>query len=199
MKKILALVLALLLTAVCLAEGRTGFINQEAGVILREGPSADTKQVCCIPFTAQVEINGNDKNGFVEVVYNGQTGYVWGRYLTEEDVSEAEWKTVYVNAYVGLVMHASPNFESDTVVMMPFGAQLTLKKADDTFAKVAYEKDGVTYEGYVWSSFLSEEVPDEEAAKAYHEAAKEAASEETDDWDSWEDDGSLDDWEKAWT
>lgn len=198
MKKVIALILVCLLAFVCLAEGEFRCINKETGVVLREGPSADTDQICFIPFTAKVELVGNPGDGFTKVIYNGKTGYVWGQYLTEEDLTGADWKTMYVTSYIGLVMRKTASFEAETVAMVPFGTEVTVKMVDDFFSFCSFEKDGEVFEGFLWNGYLSEQQPDEETAKSHHEEVKDQIPGGGNGWDEWEDDGSLDDWENLW-
>ncbi len=59
-----------------------GPFRTTAALNLRTQPSTSSPVILVIPYQAQVQATGPEQNGFVQVTYNGKTGWAHGDYLT---------------------------------------------------------------------------------------------------------------------
>lgn len=88
-----------------------------SGLVLREGPSTDTKQLDLIPYgtTIVVEsLNDDYKHGIindsmVKVVYNGKTGYVCSKYLLIDNTFDMETFTNEQKYAIGTLLYNQYN------------------------------------------------------------------------------------------
>lgn len=88
-----------------------------SGLVLREGPSTDTKQIDLIPYgtTIVVEsLNDDYKHGIindsiVKVVYNGKTGYVCSKYLLIDNTFDMKTFTNEQKYAIGTLLYNQYN------------------------------------------------------------------------------------------
>lgn len=170
MKKTFAIILtlALMLITACIAEENTMFVCAERGLIMRRESDLESSVAGCIPYGEQVMVTGR-KGYFYECSYQGKTGYVWADYLTDEDFSALNARTMYVSAWVGLCMHTDNDLESSLLGAFDFGTEVQVTLQDRFFSRCTAVKDGKTYTGYMWTGYLSETVPDADEALKRHE------------------------------
>ena len=171
MKKVFALLLAcLLLACSALAEESVAYVNNSRGLIVRQEASFDSPIAGYIPFKETVTILEHLDNGFVKLSYDVLTGYSWAYYLTEEDISQKGDFTMYVTAWAGLNLHEEGTIESDIITGVPFGTEVTVKEIGELFTRCYVTLEGKLYKGYLWTGYLSKEVPDAAHAKEHHDA-----------------------------
>lgn len=60
----------------------------KSSVNVRKGPSADTERLGGLTTNQQVTVTGQASNGWYQIAYNGETGYVSDKYLVDTKVSE---------------------------------------------------------------------------------------------------------------
>jgi hypothetical protein len=53
----------------------------ESALNLRTGPSTADSVIVVMPGGAEVELTGDESNGFLGVIYNGRRGWAYGQYL----------------------------------------------------------------------------------------------------------------------
>lgn len=112
---------------------------------LRTGPSTDERVRRVIPAGEAVALTGNGGNGFVEVTYDGVTGWVSAKYLA----FGAEGDTKNVTERVNL--RAGPSTDEDVLRVLPAGAAVTyLGDQRGGFLHVRYH--GKT--GWVFAAYL---------------------------------------------
>lgn len=62
---------------------KNSIINCEDSTTLWEEPDISSAELCQIPLGAAVNVLQGAPNGFVQVDYNGMTGFCLGSYLSE--------------------------------------------------------------------------------------------------------------------
>ena len=199
MKKLIAFVLVLCLMAGCALGETVRYVNNKNGLIVREEPDFNAKIAGYIPYKENVELLEDLGNGFYKVSYDKVTGYVWSYYLTEEDISVVGDIEMYVTSWAGLYLHEEGTIESDTVIGVPFGTKVIVKEIGELFSRCYVTIDDVEYKGYLWTGYLSKNVPDAEHAKRHHDEivgafGGETGGSDTDDSGS----GEWGDWDWSW-
>ncbi len=187
MKKLTLLLFAFLLfVSVALGEESVRYVNNDRGLIIRESPAFDAPIVGYIPFKENVSVFEELDNGFVRLTYGELTGYSWAYYLTEENISEKGDREMYVTSWTGLYLHEHASIESDIIVGVPFGMQVTVKEYSEMFSRCYVTLEDKLYKGYLWTGYLSSDVPDATHAKEHHDAIVGTSEDDTGDWDwSW--------------
>ena len=183
MKKLLALALvcAFLMTCTCSAESGTMYVSQKKGLIIRSDNDLESGIVGCIPHGEAVAVTGR-KGYFYHVNYRGTEGYVWAEYLTNEDLSRSDERTMFVSAWAGLIMRMEDDLESAVITALDFAAEVTVTEQGRFFSKCTAVQDGKTYTGYLWTGYLTDSVPDADEAQRHHEELRQSSE------DVWEDD-----------
>lgn len=109
---------------------------------LRKGPSTTSAVLTVMPAGASVTLTGGSQNGFLEVTYNGMTGWASADYLTD-------FPTATVDSALNL--RSSPSLDAPVLAVMPGGAKVQLLGANQGgFSKVSY--NGQT--GWAYSAYL---------------------------------------------
>lgn len=87
--------------------------------------------------------------------------------MTFTGIAEEETKIQYVSAQSGLRLHTEASLDSEVITVAALNQEVTVLEMDANgeFARVTFEVDGVTYEGWIWIGFLSDtpiEIAEEE-------------------------------------
>ena len=197
MKKLIAFLLALCLLASCAMAETVRYVNNKNGLVIRTAPDFNAEIAGYIPYKENVQVLEEADKGFFKISYGEITGYAWGYYLTEEDISEKGDVEMYVTAWAGLNLHAEDNIMSDVLTGVPFGTKVIVKEISEKFCRVYVTVDGVEYKGYLWTSYLSKDTPDAAHAKEHHDAIVASYDDWSDDTGSGTDTGNTpadDDW-----
>ena len=192
MKKLIAFVLALCLMAGCALGETVRYVNNKNGLIVREEPDFNAKIAGYIPYKENVELLEDAGNGFLKVTYGKITGYVWAYYLTEENISSVGDIEMYVTSWAGLYLHEEADIESDTLTGVPFGTKVIVKEIGEVFSRCYVTVDDVEYKGYLWTGYLSKDVPDAAHAKQHHDdivghfGGDDPANPGSEEWGDWD-------------
>lgn len=87
------------------------------GLVLREGPSTETKQIDLIPYGTQIKVislndgykNGSINDSMVKVEYNGKVGYVYSGYLLIDNTFDMSGFTIEQKYAVGSLLYNQYN------------------------------------------------------------------------------------------
>jgi uncharacterized protein YgiM (DUF1202 family) len=126
-------------------------VNVTSYVNLRSEPSTGAKSLAQIPKGTSVQFTGEKSGDFLQVVYDGKTGYAHGDYLSSNNPSPT--MLTVVNCQSNVSLWAEPSTEADKLAIVPLGNEVEyLGVTEDGFHKVKY--DGK--EGYIIASYLAE-------------------------------------------
>lgn len=115
----------------------------------RSKPSSTSSVIGTIPYGSKVSLLKTHSSGWVQISYNGKTGYVASKFL----VTTAPTKTVYrYTTAKALNFRTKPSTTGYILAKIPYGTKLVyLGAASSNWSKVRYQ--GTT--GYVSSKLLS--------------------------------------------
>ena len=130
-----------------------------ANVNLRTGPSLNDSIITVIPAGGTVSVNGAPVNGFYPVTYNGQSGYVYGTYLSAGSggsgsgpVSGGGATGTATVTSSGLNLRTGPSTSYPVITVMPNGATVQLTgESSNGFLGVVYNGRS----GFASASYLS--------------------------------------------
>ncbi len=71
----------------------TYYVNAQNGLKMRSAPSKESDVVTLLPHGATVTVIGTALNGWCEIEYSGESGYVAEKYITKSDEDDAETDT----------------------------------------------------------------------------------------------------------
>lgn len=128
-------------------------VNCNASITLRDAPSKMAHEITQIPLYSSVQYIDRAKDGFCEISYYGQTGYVLQSYL---DVYEPQVYTgiqcVVVNCSESITLRTSISSNDRELCQIPLGATVDyIDSAENGFCLVDYE--GII--GYVKEDYLA--------------------------------------------
>lgn len=130
-------------------------VNCKESITLRKKPSTGAGEYCQIPLGAAVNYVESASNGFLKIIYNGQTGYALASYLSFEeknDPAEAILMEV-VNCQKSITLRKIPNTQAEEFCQIPLGELVEyLGTAENGFYLVSYKG----YTGYALASYLTE-------------------------------------------
>lgn len=94
----------------------------DVSITLRTAPSTTAAEITQIPAYASVSFINSAENGFSQVTYNGQTGYVLSAYL---DVYEPQvytgMKCTVVNCKTSITLRTSASANAKEITQLPLG------------------------------------------------------------------------------
>ncbi|MGI6170035.1 MAG: SH3 domain-containing protein, partial [Christensenellales bacterium] len=124
--------------------------NVKSYVNLRSEPSTGAKSLMQIPEGAAVQFTGEQSGDFLQVIYNGKTGYAHRDYLSSESPNPT--MLTVVNCQNNVSLWAEPSTRAAKLGMIPLGDKVEyLGDTEDGFHKIGY-KGNV---GYVITSYLT--------------------------------------------
>ncbi len=115
-------------------------INSPIGLWMNKGPNTSSAGITVIPYNTQLNYVA-EQNGWYEVNYNGQTGWVDGEYVNIDNSnqqSQGITTDVIVNSPVGLWMNNGPSASSSQIVIIPYGTELVATSEQNGWYKVSY-------------------------------------------------------------
>jgi uncharacterized protein YraI len=139
---------------------------------LRSGATTDDEIITVMPDGSPVMPTGEESNGFIAVIYNGEWGWAYGEFLssstggsgsgrTQEDGTRERPESVWVGDSViatGVVsdgplnLRSGPSTSHDILTVMPHGASLEIMgDVQDGFHPVRYNGQ----EGWAYAEFVS--------------------------------------------
>jgi uncharacterized protein YgiM (DUF1202 family) len=125
--------------------------NVNSFVNLRDEPSTGAKSLAQVPKGEAVHLTGERSGDFLQVIYDGKTGYVHGAYLSLENPNLT--MLTVINCQTNVSLWAEPSTRADKLTAIPLGAKVEyFNTTEDGFRKVGYE--GMT--GYVIVAYLTE-------------------------------------------
>ena len=128
---------------------RMKVVNVNSYVNLRQSPSTQSESLMQIPRDAVVEYSGEQDGDFLKVSYEGNTGYVHGKYL--EETSDAPAMLTVVNCQQSVTLRAEPSRSAAALADVPLGAEVEDGGiTEGEFRKVIYQGK----EGYVLETYL---------------------------------------------
>lgn len=106
-----------------LGSGTTMYVVQcKASITLRNAPSSNAEEITQIPLCAAVEYFGTLDNGFAQVAYNGQVGYVLSSYLDYyEPQVYSGIKCQIVNCRQSVTLRTSITAQDKEICQIPLG------------------------------------------------------------------------------
>lgn len=126
-------------------------VNVTSYVNLRSKPSTNAKSLAQIPKGASVQSTGEKSGDFLQVIYDGKTGYAHGDYLSPNNPNPT--MLTVVNCQSNVSLWAGPSTEADKLDVVPLGGEVeSLGVTEDGFHKVKYGGK----EGYIIASYLAE-------------------------------------------
>jgi zinc D-Ala-D-Ala carboxypeptidase len=144
------------LAAIVVAAGTTGsdpVISGQAwttaGVNLRSGPGATYQVLRVVPKDSQIGVSTTERNGFLYVSYQGQTGWMSTAYIGYRDGGPGNGPVPnYLTTTANLNLRAEPSTSARVLLVIPSGSQVRPNgESMNNFAKV-------NYNGTVgWASF----------------------------------------------
>ena len=171
--------LALLFTAVFLLLCAAPFL----GLLLTGGSAAGANEVLAVKPALR------DRDGKLNSDYlAGWAEYINDRFSLRQEA---------VTAWAGLNLHEEGTIESDIITGVPFGTEVTVKEIGEVFTRCYVTLEGKLYKGYLWTGYLSKDVPDAAHAKEHHDAIVGSSLAGWDDAGSGES-GSSGDWDWGW-
>lgn len=166
------------------ADAGTGEISQTTDSLkLREGPSLNAGILTVIPAGGTVSITGGPENGFYPVVWQGQSGYAYGAYLSGFGSDDGPVTTggqqgeVYV-ADGPVNFRTGPSTSDSVISVIPDGALVALNgdSANGFVAIVYTDRSGWAHAASIFGT--GEEAPVEEPAVPEEPVDQEPAPEE---------------------
>lgn len=95
----------------------------DISITLRNAPSTNAAEITQIPVYTAVNFIGSADNGFSQVSYNGQTGYVLSAYLdTYEPQVYTGVKCTVTNCRTSITLRTSASANAKEIVQIPLGA-----------------------------------------------------------------------------
>ena len=126
-------------------------VNVNSYVNLRAKPSTKAEVLVQIPKDAAVQFTGEREGDFLQVIYDGETGYAHGDYLSRENPNPV--MLTVINCKQSVTLRKKPSKDSKKLASIPLGETVEyLGVTEDGFHKVKY--DGET--GYVMASYLTD-------------------------------------------
>lgn len=126
-------------------------VNVTSYVNLREEPSAKAKSLAQIPKGASVQYTGERNGDFMQVIYDGKTGYAHGDYLSPDN-PDPTMLTV-INCQTNVSLWLEPSTKADKLAVVPLGDEVEyLGVTESDFHKVKYGEK----EGFIIASYLAE-------------------------------------------
>ena len=142
------------------ASTTTGFYNGQPlwvvkckeSISLRTQPSTSASAITQIPLNAQVTYLSDASNGFVQVRYNGSSGYALVQYLDEFEPQIAIYQNMTViNCNQSITLRTSPSTSAAEICQIPLGASVyVIEEASNGFYRVEYGGRS----GYALSKYL---------------------------------------------
>lgn len=126
-------------------------VNVNSHVNLRKEPSTSAEVITQIPRDAAVQFTGERQGDFLQVVYEDETGYAHGGYLSYENPSPV--MLTVINCKKSVTLRKAPSTDSKKLAAIPLGETVRyLSEAENGFIKVEY--NGKT--GYVMGTYLTD-------------------------------------------
>lgn len=127
-------------------------VNCKESISLRTQPSTSASAITQIPLHAQVTYLADASNGFVQVKYNGTSGYALVKYLDEFEPQSAIYQNMTViNCNQSITLRKSPSTSAAEICQIPLGATVfVVEEASNGFYLVEY----AGYSGYALSKYL---------------------------------------------
>lgn len=128
-------------------------VNCKEYITLRESASTSADALARIPLYAHVTYIADAPNGFLEVVYNGESGYALAEYLDEFEPQIAIGQyMVVVKCKKSITLRKKPSTKAEEICQIPLGDVVyAVKESANGFYMVEYK--GRT--GYALASYLS--------------------------------------------
>ena len=145
-------------------------VTSPIGLWMNNGPSTTSGNIVCLNYNTTVNVIGQ-KNGWYEIQYNGQTGWIDGEYTTglnqqnqapsQKQVNNKTFTTTSVNGTVqitagsGLYMNKKPFVNDGNILIIPNGTKLhTTEKSSTGWYKVSYKGQTGWIGGAPYSKFI---------------------------------------------
>ena len=127
-------------------------VTSPIGLWMNNGPSTTSGNIVCLNYNTTVNVIGQ-KNGWYEIQYDGQTGWIDGEYTTGLNSNSTPNKqthskkvtvksvngTVQITAKSGLYMNEKPFVNDGNILIIPNGTKLhTTEKSSNGWYKVTY-------------------------------------------------------------
>lgn len=127
-------------------------VQCKASITLRSAPSTDAAEITQIPLYAAVDYYGTLDNGFAQVAYNGQLGYVLGSYLDYyEPQVYTGIKCQIVNCKQSVTLRTSITAQDKEICQIPLGTIIDyIEEGTNGYCLVNY--NGIM--GYVKYEYL---------------------------------------------
>ncbi|MCC6792130.1 MAG: SH3 domain-containing protein, partial [Thermomicrobiales bacterium] len=135
--------------------GATGNARTTSSLNLRSGPSTSNRVLLVMPSGAGVSLTGGSSNGFLELTYQGTTGWASADYISTSggggsNPGSGNAGTAYTTSALNL--RAEPSTGVRVLLVIPSGAAVTLTGATQNgFSGVTY--GGAT--GWAYTEYLS--------------------------------------------
>lgn len=114
-------------------------------VNLRNLPAQEADVIDMIPRDTAIEVTGRASNGFVEVLYNGQNGWVNGQYIAGEmqammAVPTTQSGVLVAHAISNIQLMADPTADGSVIMSIPSGGELIATgNASNGYLEVTYQ------------------------------------------------------------
>lgn len=169
-KSILKIFIAALLSCVMLVSftagvhaSQPGYVNTD-GIAFRVGSNSSSELICYVNAGTYLDLVSELKTGWCKVVINGETGYMFGKYVslgdypgaassstTSSSTTEATGTEGYINTD-GINFRKGPGKSYGIHTSFDLGTSVSILTEEDSgWCKVKY--NGTT--GYVWGKYLS--------------------------------------------
>lgn len=128
-------------------------VNCNEGITLRNAPSVTAAEICQISYGEAVTAGEGTTDGFCQVSYKGNTGYVLAAYLSGEpaEARPASRAMRVVNCKEYITLRTSPSTKAAEIRKIPLGERVFyIEPASNGFYKVAYMGDT----GYALASYM---------------------------------------------
>lgn len=141
--------------------GATGGARTTASLNLRSGPSTSDQVLLVMPPGASVSLTGQSSNGFLELTYQGTTGWASSSYISTSggggnsdggstDPGSGDAGTAYTTSSLNL--RSGPSTSDRVLLVIPSGAAVTLTgTSQNGFSGVTYNGT----RGWASSTYLS--------------------------------------------
>ena len=140
-----------------------GYVNTD-GIAFRTGSNSSSELICYCSVGTYLDVVSELSNGWCKVVINGETGYMFGKYVSIGDYpgsaaestaaaasAEATGTEGYINTD-GINFRKGPGKSYGIHTSFEIGTSVTILSEEDSgWCKVRFED--VT--GYVWGKYLS--------------------------------------------
>ncbi|MEZ7892328.1 MAG: SH3 domain-containing protein [Candidatus Wallbacteria bacterium] len=134
----------------------TGYVNVNTYLNVRSGPSTDNSIIGRLHMNDKVDILGSD-NGWYKINYNGQTGWISGRYVTKSPATSESYSDKKSEGYVKvssgyLNVRSAPNTNSSVLGHLSRNEKVNIIGSQNGWYKINYS--GGT--GWVCGYYISD-------------------------------------------